>query len=101
MTELSLAPSLPAAHAVRAHQAVPSFSRTLARGAILRIPEPAGSRIDCLAGSLWVTQDNDPRDLMLEAGESCELSGRARVLVQALEPARLQLRGAAARQPGA
>lgn len=91
MSQLSLAPALPVAQALRSAPAAPPASRTLARGAILRIPEPAGARIDCLAGSLWVTQDNDPRDIMLEAGESCELSGRARVLVQALEPARLRL----------
>jgi hypothetical protein len=91
MIELALASPMPGAHAVRNRQDAP-LARTMPRGAILRIPDPAGSRIECLAGSLWVTQDNDPRDIMLEAGETCELSGRARVLVQALEAARIQLR---------
>jgi hypothetical protein len=93
MTQLSLAQPLSGATSPSIVPIAGGASRLLARGAILQVPRPAGCRIECLAGSLWVTQDNDPRDIMLEPGEECELSGRARVLVQALEPSRLRLRG--------
>ena len=63
----------------------------MARGAIYRIEQPDGCRVACLSGSIWVTQDRDPRDIMLAAGEDCRITGNARVLVQALEAARISL----------
>src|SRR5688500_5906033 len=61
------------------------------RGAIWRMVRPAGWRVVCISGLVWVTQDRDPRDIMLAAGEDCDITGEARVLVQALEPARVLL----------
>lgn len=65
-------------------------SRTLAHGALLRIACPAGGRIGCLAGRLWITADGDPCDHVLERGESFELQGPAPVLVYALADSVLQ-----------
>jgi hypothetical protein len=61
------------------------------RGAIWRIVRPAGWRVVCITGLVWVTQDGDPRDIMLAAGEECDITGDARVLVQALDSARVML----------
>ena len=47
-----------------------------------------GSRIRCVEGMLWVTIDDDPRDICLEAGESYIVDSRKRVLVQAFARAR-------------
>lgn len=71
--------------------ATPASTHEMSRGAIYRIAQPSGRRIECQSGSIWVTQDSDPRDIMLTAGEDCVITGNARVLVQALEPARVSL----------
>ncbi len=92
MSQQSFALNLPAA-ATHSPSLGLAIARTIERGSILRIPRPKGVHIECLAGALWVTQDNDPRDIMLAPGEDCLLSGRARVLVQALEHSQLRLRG--------
>jgi hypothetical protein len=62
------------------------------RGAIWRIVRPAGWRVVCITGLVWVTQDRDPRDIMLAAGDECDITGDARVLVQGLESARVMLK---------
>ena len=45
-------------------------ARTLDKGRIRRIHEtrPFGHRIECLSGSLWITQDGDSRDIVLAPG---------------------------------
>ena len=55
----------------------------LARHALHRVA--AGRRIRCLAGTLWVTPDREPVDLVLEAGASHR--DRRSALVQALDDA--------------
>lgn len=40
----------------------------LAHKATLRIDDPAGLEISCTRGSLWLTLDNDLRDVILTAG---------------------------------
>ncbi|HQR99518.1 MULTISPECIES: DUF2917 domain-containing protein [unclassified Polaromonas] len=57
----------------------------LSKSAIHRIARPAGYRIECIAGSAWVTQDGHARDIMLEAGEGYTCVRPERLLVQALE----------------
>ncbi|RZT95294.1 DUF2917 domain-containing protein [Rivibacter subsaxonicus] len=65
---------------------------TLRKGQLLALAGRSGLRIDCREGSLWITQDRDPVDVVLEAGQSHVLAGDERVLVQALAPARLVVR---------
>lgn len=72
-------------------------SRTLAHGALLRIDHPAGGRIRCTAGCLWITVDGDPCDRLLECGESFEPEGPAPVLVYGLADSALQSELAAVR----
>jgi Protein of unknown function (DUF2917) len=40
----------------------------LVHKATMRIEDPAGLEITCMSGSLWLTLDNDPRDVILTAG---------------------------------
>ena len=61
----------------------------LERGQSIRLTDVAQAHLASAAGTLWVTIDNDPRDIVLEAGEGfdvvacsepmlvCALGGRA------------------------
>jgi hypothetical protein len=74
--------------------ALKAFSPTelqLARRALYSLPDAAGLRISCQAGSLWVTLDNDPRDIVLEAGQSLDVDAHRRAIVYALQPSRLRV----------
>ena len=59
--------------------------------------------VACASGSLWLTLDHDPRDIVLEAGQRIALDGRRRALAYALEAAVVEVAPmpapAAARRP--
>ncbi|WP_298931910.1 DUF2917 domain-containing protein [uncultured Ramlibacter sp.] len=63
----------------------------LARRALYSLPDAAGLRISCLAGSLWITLDDDPRDIVLEAGRSLDVDAHRRAIVYALEASQLRV----------
>lgn len=69
----------------------------LSRRQTLSLADGTGVRVTADAGTLWVTQDNDRRDIVLHAGESVWFAQAGKVIVQALAPARLTL----VRQPRA
>ena len=60
------------------------------RRTLLELPRGALT-IRCASGSLWLTLDHDPRDIVLEAGERLALDGRRRALAYALEDAVLEV----------
>jgi hypothetical protein len=43
-----------------------------------------GARVLCTTGTLWVTQQNDPHDHLLKAGQSFTLNRQGIILVQGL-----------------
>lgn len=55
------------------------------RKQLLKVRGGAGNAIVCHSGSVWVTQDGDQRDIILDAGESFVLDRNGATLVQALE----------------
>ena len=57
----------------------------------LRVLDGAGSTVCCNEGTLWVTEENQPRDLVLEAGACVQLKRAGLTLVQALSPASLSI----------
>ncbi len=61
----------------------------LPRGAVLRIAGGEPHVIDVFEGQVWLTQDGDPRDVILEAGESFRFDCDGLTLVQAFRPSRL------------
>ncbi|MBI5278953.1 MAG: DUF2917 domain-containing protein [Burkholderiales bacterium] len=69
-----------------------SRTQGLAKGALLRIDRPLGAVVQCSRGTVWVTHDGDPKDVVLEAGESYRSRSAARLIVQALEDSDLSLR---------
>jgi hypothetical protein len=78
-------------------------------GELLDINDGEGFTVECLEGAVWITQSNDPRDIVLNAGQSfvldkpglaliCAAAGPAMVAVEAslrlLPRARSRLRNA-------
>ena len=61
-----------------------AFQLDLPARAILTLPDAAGIGIECRSGSVWVTLDHDPRDIVLSAGERFEAGVHRRALVLAL-----------------
>ena len=63
----------------------------LPRGATLRIEDGEPHVIDVFEGQVWITQDGDLRDVILEAGESFRFEGNHLTLVQAFRDSRVLL----------
>ncbi|MFZ5548131.1 MAG: DUF2917 domain-containing protein [Pseudomonadota bacterium] len=64
----------------------------LERGQSTRLDDTHPTHLASAAGTLWITIDNDPRDIVLEAGQAIDLWGDVPVLVGPLGgPAVLQL----------
>jgi hypothetical protein len=68
---------------------------SLAPRALLDIPDIGGTQVSCKRGSLWITLDNDPRDIVLEAGESFFTTEHRRALVYAFQPSLVGIRSVA------
>lgn len=67
----------------------------LQQRSIFSVPDAAGVQIACREGSLWITLDNDPRDIVLNAGESFVGTEHRRALIYALDRSSLALSDAA------
>ena len=59
----------------------------LAKDQTLNLPDAAGVRVASQSGIVWITQDGDPRDIVLTPGESVVLERSTPTIVQAFEPA--------------
>jgi len=69
---------------------------TLAHQAMFSVSDAAGVQITCHEGSLWVTLDDDPRDVVVDAGGSFLTTEHRRALIYAMKPSSLRLVMAAA-----
>jgi hypothetical protein len=67
----------------------------LPRREIVPIERARGSRIACLCGRIWITEHSATGDIVLEAGESYEISREGVAVVQALRDALVVLRAPA------
>jgi hypothetical protein len=67
------------------------FELTLAHQAMFSVSDAAGVQIACREGCLWVTLDGDPRDIVLDAGESFQAAEHRHALIYALAPSCLSL----------
>ena len=67
---------------------------------VARLTQACRVRIACLAGTTWITIDGDPRDVVLERGESFVVDSNADVIVTALHgPASVVVRAPLGRAP--
>ena len=67
------------------------FDLSLAHKAMFSVSDASGVHILCREGALWVTLDDDPRDVVLEPGESFLSTQHRRALIYALAASSLTL----------
>ena len=72
----------------------------LRKDQVLALDEVRGARLYSEDGIVWITQDGDPRDIVLQAGESVVLERDTPTLVQAFTPARVRIGEPAPRPHG-
>jgi hypothetical protein len=72
----------------------------LERGQSTRLTDARQAHLASASGTLWVTIDNDPRDIVLEAGEGFDVISSEPLLICALGgPAVMDLRPVAVPEP--
>lgn len=59
----------------------------LRKGQGLRIIDGGGHKIDCRSGCMWITQDGDTADVLLEKNESLTLAKNNTVYISAIRHA--------------
>lgn len=69
----------------------PAFDLALAPGELLRLDAAHAVEVRCDAGRLWITEEAQPRDVWLRAGERATLAGCGVTLVEATEASRLRI----------
>ena len=77
------------------HTGASRYQVALEHQGLFDIADAAGVTLRCDSGNLWITLDNDPRDIVLRAGEVFTTGEHRRALVYALSPAALTLEAAA------
>ena len=60
----------------------------MAKGGLHRIHDGQGLRVQCLSGCLWLTQQSDPRDVVLEAGDAFTIDRPGDTYLSALASSR-------------
>ena len=58
---------------------------------VIRLYDPSGTRVECVGGALWITQDRDPADHFLEASDALTLDRPGLALIHAQAPSRIVL----------
>ena len=64
---------------------------TLAKGTLQSIADARGTSVQCLQGAMWLTQQGDMRDIVLEAGDQAMIERNGTSIVFALTDARFML----------
>lgn len=63
----------------------------LADGQTLKVHDGAGSTVCCNEGTVWITEEDQRRDVVLDAGACVRIKRAGLTLVQALSPASLSI----------
>jgi hypothetical protein len=64
--------------------------RTLRRGQTFAVGRPLGMAIECLHGTLWITHDGDPKDIVLVHGQRHTATRASTMLIHALDDSSLR-----------
>jgi Protein of unknown function (DUF2917) len=64
---------------------------SLAAGALLRLEGPRGLQVTCESGHLWITEQAQPEDVWLAAGQRVWLVGDGLAVLEAKGDARLRI----------
>ena len=67
----------------------------LKKNQLVKVRGGIGHTVLCHSGSIWVTQDGDPRDVVLGAGQVFTLDRSGPALLQAFESGSVSIRRAA------
>ena len=67
----------------------------LGAGDVVTLDDARGVRIEARTGTVWVTEEANPRDHILVAGQALVVSRAGRTLIQAMQPAWIALQEAA------
>ncbi|MGQ0655741.1 MAG: DUF2917 domain-containing protein [Betaproteobacteria bacterium] len=57
--------------------------------AVLPVDQTRGASVRCLEGVLWITEEGNRNDYVVQSGEVFQLSGDGRAVIQALHPSRV------------
>lgn len=63
----------------------------LESGALMKLRKAKGVAVECLAGALWITQENELADEILTPGQTLRLTSQQITLIEALSPSKLVL----------
>jgi hypothetical protein len=77
----------------------PPFRVSLRWGRPLTVSDGMGTCITARRGAVWITQDNDLRDVVLSSGESFMLEQPALAIVQAFDSAEIVVSPPPPRRP--
>lgn len=80
---------------MKPHQLPPHLE--LAPGELVRIEGPRGLEVLCESGHLWITEEAQPDDVWLAAGQRVRLVGTGLAVLEAKGRAHVRIAGAAAR----
>jgi hypothetical protein len=72
--------------AYRIRDSITQASVGITRGSYLRVEDGRGMEVSLVYGSLWITQQQDPNDNCLDAGESFRVDRDGVTFVYAVQP---------------
>ena len=70
---------------------VKSVTTELRKDAMLPLRGAKGRTVQCLEGAVWITQDHDRNDTVLEPGQGFELDRSGKAIILALRASRILL----------
>lgn len=71
----------------------------LHRDGVIVLEDALGTQVSCLRGALWLTQEGQEDDVVLESGDSIALSSNGVTLVTALRESEVQVQEGPAGHP--
>ena len=67
------------------------FVIELASNGVLTFSDSPGTRLECLEGTVWITEDGSSDDVVLDPGRRHDVARKGVTVVQALSPARIAI----------